>query len=156
MFNLTPWRKESSSRALAPRYEHPLAQMRDEFDALFNRFFGNWPVAFPTDWDQPMSDFDTQETENEIVVRAEAPGFEPDDFDVQVRGDTVVIRAERKQEPQEQQNGGSYFERRRFERSFTVPFGADVDKVEAKYRNGVLELHFPRTPEAQGRRIEVK
>jgi HSP20 family protein len=44
----------------------------------------------------------------------------------------------------------------RLRRTVTLPSGTDAEKVEATYRNGVLELHLPRKPEALGRRVEVK
>jgi HSP20 family protein len=92
-----------------------------------------------------------------VVVRAEAPGFEATDFDVQVSGDVLTIRAEHKEESREGGEGGPAESRYGcFERWVTLPGGTDRDKVEARYRNGVLEVHLPKTPEAQGRRIEVK
>ena len=91
----------------------------------------------------------------EVVVRADAPGFETEDFDIQVSGNQLTIRAEKKQEDKDETNGFSYSERR-LHRSVTLPAGADPDKVEARYRNGVLEVHLPKSPEAQGKRITVK
>jgi len=41
-------------------------------------------------------------------------------------------------------------------REITLPAGVEAERIEATYRNGVLEIHLPRTPEAVGRRIEVK
>jgi HSP20 family protein len=159
MFGLTPWRKETRPRegALTRRREYPVDLMREEFDNLFNRFFGNWPAAFEG-WGWPSAwHLDLEDNGKEWVVRAEAPGFEAQDFDVQVAGDWLTVRAERKQET-EGKEGEAYQERhyRRFERSVALPAGTDKDKVEARYRNGVLEVHLPKTPEAQGKRIEVK
>ena len=48
------------------------------------------------------------------------------------------------------------FEERHFERVITLPSGADPDKVEAKYQNGVLEVHLGKSPEAQRKRISVQ
>jgi HSP20 family protein len=153
MFSLTPNRKErDGNRALAPRADHPFALLRQEFDSLFDRVFGHWP-ALPG-WDVPAWDFGVEDAGNEYVVRAEAPGFEANEIDVQVAGDQLYIRAGHKEESHEgEEQGGN---QRTFERWVTLPGGADLDKVEARYRNGVLEVHLPKTPEAQGRRIQVK
>src|SRR5262245_15210650 len=78
-------RASQPSRLPAQRTEHPLARFRDEMDALFDRFFGRWP-ALP-EWSSGPQQFwgvDVDETDKEVVVRAEAPGFEPQDFDIQV------------------------------------------------------------------------
>jgi HSP20 family protein len=128
--------------------------MRSEFDALFNRFFAPWPSPFEGGW-APFADFglEMDDEEKELVVRVDAPGFEAEDFNVQVSGQWFVIEAERKQEG----NGKNGFRNeRRFQRSVTLPAGVDADKVETRYRNGVLELHLPKTEEAQRRRIQVK
>jgi len=94
-----------------------------------------------------------EEKENEVVLRAEVPGFEMKELDVTVRGDELTILAEHK-EPAK----GEAVERRqaRLERSVTLPSGVEPEKIEATYRNGVLEVHVPRIPEAKPRRIEVK
>jgi HSP20 family protein len=66
----------------------------------------------------------------------------------------LTIHAERKHEEKGKDNRYNYSERR-LHRSVTLPAGVDADKVEARYRNGVLELQFPKSPEAQGKRITV-
>jgi HSP20 family protein len=88
-------------------------------------------------------------------VRAEAPGFDPGDFDIRVVGNTLTIEAERKQEASEEK-GGKFYSQRRLERSVTLPASVDADKVECKYKNGILELHLPRMEQVQPKSIEVK
>jgi HSP20 family molecular chaperone IbpA len=94
-------------------------------------------------------DVNMDETDKEVVVRAEAPGFEPGEFDIDVRGDMLTIRAEHKEtEDQAKEGAARQWGSRRLERSFTLPVTVDPDKVEAHYRNGVLEVHLPRTEQA--------
>jgi HSP20 family protein len=134
------------------REDYPLSRFRDEFDALFDRFFGGSMMG---PWEtQPFWGFDMEEKEKEVSLRFEAPGFEAGDFDVQVSGNTLTVRAERKQEAKDKERP-SYSERR-FQRSVTLPVGTDPTKAEAHYRNGVLELLLPRTEEAQPKRISVQ
>src|SRR5205823_12857255 len=99
-----------------------------------------------------------QESDRDILVRAEAPGFEPKDFDIQVHGNVLTIRAEHRQESEEKQGEGRTWEQHygRMHRSIMLPATVDPEKVEAHYRNGILELRLPRTEEAQRKRIEVK
>lgn len=161
MFSMTPWRKKNGSDggALVPRLESPLAWFRDEFDALFDRFFGRGPLFAERDWPATaLWGLDVEDTDKEVIVRAEAPGFEVADFNVHVSGNLLTIQAERKHESKQEREDYHFAERHfgRFQRSLTLPTGIDPNKVEARYHNGILEMHFGKSPEAQGRRIEVK
>src|SRR5262249_896563 len=98
-------------------------------------------------------DVDMDETDKEVVVRAEEPG----EFDIDVRGDTLTIRAEHKEpEAKEKEGAPRQWGYRRCERSFTLPGAGNTDKDEAEYRNGVVESHLARAEQASRRRIEVK
>jgi HSP20 family protein len=158
MFNLTPWKKSEKRNpgALVERNEFPLNRIRSEFDALFDRFLDRWAAPFGDVWGtQPYWGFDLEDTDKEVVVRADAPGFEPDDFDVQVSGNRLTIQAERKRQAGEKQEDYRS-EERRFQRTVQLPAGVSTDAVEARYRNGVLEVRLPKSPEAQGKRITVQ
>jgi HSP20 family protein len=155
MFNLIPWRKKEKTGVLGAADVHPLSRLRSEFEALFDRFLGAWPAPFANDGGLAWG-LDVRDEGKEYVVRAEAPGIEPGDFDVQVTGNHLVLKAERKHEAKGGAGDNYSFERRSFRRQVVLPGGADPDKVEARYRNGVLEIHLAKHPEAQGKRIEVK
>jgi HSP20 family protein len=139
-----------------PRDLEPFTLMRREFETLFDRVFGRRPLVAAEEWEKPAWGLEVVDEEKEFVVRAEAPGFVPADFDVRVTGDVLTITAEHKEEAKKkgEKNGSRAFAR--LERVVTLPPYAGIDKVEALYRNGVLELHFPRLPEAEGKKIEVK
>jgi HSP20 family protein len=141
MFGLVPWKK--SGNELANRNEHPLNLFRNEFDTLFDRFFGNWP-----DWGG--TGLEADETDTDVTVKMDAPGFEPGDFDIQVSGDTLRVTAERKG-----QEGSGRFERR-LQRAVTLPAAVNADQVEAKYKNGVLELTLPKAEQAKWKKIAVR
>ena len=159
MFNLIPWRKAENAGpgALTSAQASPLNRFRHEFDALFDRFFGLWPSTTDADWWglQPFWGVDVDDKEDKVVVRAEAPGFEANDFDIQVNGNMLTIRAEKKQEVGEKDKGRTFTERR-LHRSVTLPSGTDPDQIEARYRNGIVEVELAKRPEAQARRITVK
>jgi len=143
---------------LMPRSEtRPFALMRREFETLFDRFFGSWPlVDMPKLLDYPVWGLTMKETEKEVLVRAEAPGFEVGDFEVQLTGEVLLIKAAHKPVKGKEGEGKEEVRTAEMERYVTVPSGIDAAKVEAFYRNGVLEIHLPKTVEAAGRRIEVK
>src|SRR5438105_1611577 len=103
MASIIPRKDKDGSRELAPsRFDFPLGQLRNEFEALFDRFFSHWPSLFPEGGTQGFWGLDLNDTGKEIVVRAEAPGFEPNDFEIQITGTTLTIQAERKQESKEE------------------------------------------------------
>jgi HSP20 family protein len=132
---------------LARREEHPFRQLRRSLDTLFDSFWGGFGEEF-----EPLRvwDFDVREGDKEIAVRAEMPGFDEKDLDVQINDNVLTIRA------QEEKKGDGREEYRSFYRSITLPSGIDAEKVQATYHNGVLEMHIPRSAGARPKRIEVK
>jgi len=152
MFSLMPRRRERPSEgALARRDYTPFDLLPREFASLFDRAFPAWP--FGATWEPEPWGFELEEREKEVVLHAEVPGFEANELEVSLRDNILTVRAEHK-EPAE----GEPAKRRlaRLERSVTLPAGTDPEKVEASYRNGVLEVHVPLMPEAKPRKIEVK
>jgi HSP20 family protein len=143
MFGLIP--RKRGSKAVPREEEHPLALMRREFTSLFDRFFGGLPEVFePAAWGMEFEELD-----KEVLLRLEVPGFAAKDLDVKIVGEMLTIRAESTEEKEEAA-------RRVLERTVMLPPGVDPGKVEALYRNGVLEVRLPRKPELLPRKIEVK
>jgi HSP20 family protein len=159
MLNLIPWKRRhqagNDGGSLTRSPDRGLL-LRDKFDSLMNRAWGGLP-AIDDQWFRKGFgwSFDMEERDNAYVVRAEAPGFEAGDFDVDVRGKYLTIRAEHKEEKKEGENGSRY-SYGRFERSATLPPGVDAENVSARYRNGVLELQLPKSAESRGKRITVQ
>jgi HSP20 family protein len=161
MFNRIPWKKRNKEkgRELACRQDHPLARLREELDALFDRFLSRWAEPFGEDLLPDRSwAMDLEDRGDEVVVKAEVPGFEPGDLDVQLSGNLLTVKAEKKEEKKGKEGDGSYAERsyRTFHRTVPLPAGTDPEKIEARYKNGLLEVHVPRTEQARGKRIPVK
>jgi HSP20 family protein len=157
MKSMIPWKRRNEnggSTALAERPRDALTQMRGELDSLFDRFFGDWPTPAGRDWPMMGWGFDVDDKENEIVVRADAPGFEPDDFNVEIVGENLVLEAEHKEE--EKKGNGRHYRHGTLYRRVALPHGVETDKIEARYHNGVLEVHVPKGEEAKGKRITVK
>jgi len=148
MFALNPWREKAK---VAP----PVPYLPEEFKALYDRFFNGWPMLLEPRVEERFWNLEMKETEKEVVVRAEVPGFEMADLDVELRNNLLFIRAEKKHVAEEKDKAREYAERR-YERVLELPLETDPAKVEATYRNGVLEVHLPRTEEAKPLRIPVK
>lgn len=137
---LIPWRRKSVE-------PHEVMTLRDDINRLFDRFF---LAPFDQEWSPTRSwyaDLDMEETEDEVIVRAEVPGIEPRDLDVTVRDGALHIRYERREE---QSNGG--WTQRRYgalTRTVALPSGLDTAAAKATCRHGVLTVRIPRTEEAR-------
>jgi len=152
MFGLMPWTKRTT--ALLPRTEMPFGWIPEEFAPLFNRFFNTLPVMETAEWPYEWG-LTTEEKEKEFVVRMELPGFTPEEVKVELLGERLTVEAEHK-EPAEKPEEKAERAYAHAKRVVTLPPEVEPEKAEATYRNGVVEVHLPRKPEAVGRRIEVK
>jgi HSP20 family protein len=107
-------------------------------------------------WTPPIEAFARA---GQFVVRADLPGLSRDDVQVEVRNDGLLIHGQRSQEREERKEGWYRSERSygSFSRSVPLPEGADPEKAEASFENGVLEIRMPLQEGAtRGRRIEIK
>lgn len=143
-------------------------RMQDEMDRMFGDFYGkrNRPMLGPGHAlarreVAPLfreAFCDVSETEKDVIVTAELPGMEKGDISVNVTGDAIEIRAEKKGEKSEEKEG----EKRQarfysgFYRSFALPSSVEPDKVRATYNNGVLEITLPKSKVSVGRNIKVE
>lgn len=91
-----------------------------------------------------------------VVVRAEAPGFEAGDFDIQVADNRLVLRATKKMETKEGEGTVREYREHECYESVGLPPGIDNAKVAAEYHNGVLIVTLPKTAEGKAQRIPVK
>jgi HSP20 family protein len=143
---------------------HPFANLRREMDRLFDDFeWGSWRLPTPRSlfnveplWRGEMNwgkvpAVDVTDTEKTYEVTAELPGMDEKNVEVKFANGVLTVRGEKKEEKEEKQKDYHLSERRygSFQRSFTVPDGVDADKIEATFKNGVLTVSLPKTPEAQ-------
>jgi HSP20 family protein len=130
-------------------------------DDLFDRFLGDMRQCGPADWFGGPGAFgfalDVAESDKAITVKADLPGIDLKDLDINVVGDTLTICGQKKEEHETEGKHWHRLERRSgtFQRSIRLPGGVDPDKVEARYKDGVLEINLPRTEESRPRRITV-
>lgn len=158
MFGLMPRKRTMAPLARFPRFERLFGWVPEEFENLTKKVFAGLPVIEETaEWPYRY-ELTMEEKEKEVVVRAEMPGFEPAEVKVEVLGERLTIEAEHKEEAEKGEGKEKTTEKTyaHVKRIVTLPTGAEPEKTEATYRNGVLEVHVPRKPEAVGRRIEVK
>lgn len=101
---------------------------------------------------------DILETENELVLKADIPGVDMKDIDVQLENGTLTIKGERKFEREEKNKGFHRLERSygSFVRYFTVPETVDPEHVSAGYEKGVLTVTLPKKEVAKPKAIKVQ
>lgn len=140
---------------LVPYLEFPFsfARMRDEFDRLWDQF-ARWPSLWQGVGRQRC--LEIQDQENAVIVRAEAPGFEADDFDIRVSDHHLLLSASRKVEGKDKEGKTREYREQECYESVMLPPEIDKDKIEAQYRNGILTITLPKTTEGKAKRITVK
>jgi HSP20 family protein len=135
-----------------------LMQMREEMDRLFNQFLGRSDAEEGAlargMWAPPV---DIHETDDAFVLRAELPGFSKDDISIELHDNRLTLRGERKhtQEVKEEQYHRRERAYGRFERAFWLPTTVDAEKVQAGFKDGVLELRIPKSEAAKPKRIAI-
>lgn len=157
--SLLPWTRRSSEPTeggLLSRLEDfpfQLSRMRAEFDRLLEEMAARWPALLEGNgWRWGL---DVEDKDDAVVVRAEAPGFEPGDFDLEISGNRLILRASRKTETQGKE-GEKEVRQQQCYQAVTLPEGIDAEKVEARYHNGVLTVTLPKTAAAKPKRIAVQ
>ncbi len=100
---------------------------------------------------------DVSEREGEVVIKAEIPGVKREDIKVSVKDDMLTISGEKKQEEREEGENWQRVERTyaTFQRVLTLP-SVDNQKVEATYKDGVLEVRLPKKESAKPKEIPIK
>ncbi len=100
---------------------------------------------------------DICETTDRYVLKFDLPEVRPEEVDIHVENQTLVVKGERKAEATDAKAGWHRIERSygRFSRSFTLPNNVDAEKITASAKDGVLRLELPKKAEAQPRKIAV-
>jgi HSP20 family protein len=152
-------RREGWEDQAAPLFGSPFALFRrlsDDMDRLF--FGGGQGVAsFGGVGARFMPTVDVEEREDKILVRADLPGVNPDDFRVDIEDDSLVLQGERRNVREETRGGIRRSERSygSFRRVIPLPPGANLEAADASFENGVLEIEIPVQQQSKARRLEI-
>jgi HSP20 family protein len=150
------------SEGKVERIAHPA--LFSDVDRLFDDFFGRRWLR-PFGWEGPRAEFSTLapsvdviDREDEVLVRAEVPGFKKEDIDISVSGTMLTIKGDMKAEKKEEK--GDYYRceitRGAFSRTLALPAGVDESKAKAAMKDGVLELTLPKLEKARRRHITIE
>ncbi len=131
------------------------------WSALIQSLARDWPGRLGDLSQAPavtMPSVDVTETEEEYCVRAELPGVDKDDVAVELHDGVLELRGEKKSRRDESTERGRLLECSygAFSRRFSLPSDADVDRIHAGFKDGVLEIRIAKQPESKPRQIAVK
>src|SRR4029453_19339810 len=161
-------RREQSANLRAVSPFSLMRRFSEEMDRLFGdvglggslasglgREFGRLADLESSMWLPQVEAF---ERGGKVIVRADLPGLNKDDIDVEITNDAIRIRGERRQEREENEEG--YYRSERsygsFYREIPLPSGVNPEEANASFRNGVLEITMPAPArQSAGRRIEI-
>lgn len=127
----------------------PFSVMRD-FDRLFE--------ATGEPQNRWMPRVDVFDKDNDLVVRTEVAGVDPESIEVTVEGGALTIKGGRSFESEE--NTESYHRKEifegTFERTILLPEGVDPEAITAGSKDGILEISVPKRPEILPRKVTVE
>lgn len=105
----------------------------------------------------PLPAADMFETDKELIVELDVPGFEEKELALEVSDHTLTIKGERLAETEEKRKSYYLHERleKHFERRFVLPPELDTERIDAKFHRGVLEVHVPKIEAVKPRKIEI-
>ncbi|WP_019568554.1 Hsp20/alpha crystallin family protein [Thioalkalivibrio sp. ALMg13-2] len=167
---LKPWnwfkREETASTEVVPARREgadPLMRMHREMDRMFEDFFGSALGMRGGDAAASLllkPSVDIAETRKAYRISVEVPGIDEDAIDLTVDGDDLIISGEKRQETEEDAAGYHRVERAygQFRRILSLPGDADIDAIQARFKNGVLKIDIPRRKDDARpgvRRIEI-
>jgi len=151
---LIPWRPRDSW--WDPLYD--LDNIQKQMNSLFNLSLSRFPEReaglLEGAWNPAMDIYDSKDS---VLVKVDIPGMKKEDIDISVHGNTLIIKGEKRQEREVKEKNYVRTERfyGAFNRAATLPAAVDAGKVQATYKNGVLELVLPKKEDAKPKQIKV-
>jgi HSP20 family protein len=151
------------SKGKLERMPRPFSAFGD-IDRLFDDFIGRRWMR-PAGWERPLAELpefvpsvDVIDREDEVVVRAEVPGYRKEEIEISVGDSTLTIRGETKKEEKEEK--GDYYRceisHGAFSRTLELPARVDEAKAKAAMKDGVLELTLPKVEKSRRRTIAIE
>jgi len=135
----------------------PWREIEDMFDR-YTKAVG-WPrggqeALASSDWSPRV---DIAETEHEFLIKADIPGVDKDHVKVSVDNGVLTLHGERKSEKEEKDTKFHRVERfvGTFTRRFTVPENVGVEGIKAVFKDGILNLHLPKTEKSKPKAIDI-
>ena len=158
-----PWRRKEQKMTESQEGEHPIDLLELDMNRMFDNFFSGFGLAsfgtLENEWATFSPRVDIVDSEKEVKVSVELPGIDEQDIEVSLMRDVLTISGEKRQEKEDR--GKNYHRMERsygaFKRSISLMCDIDEDKVDARFKNGVLTVTLPKSVEGQCRQtIKIK
>ena len=138
-----------------------LQTMHDRMNRFFDESLFRW--GRPAEWWGEASPIGSAsvnlyEDENYIIMKVELPGVKKEDIFLEVKDNTICLKAERKPETEEKEENyhQSEFKYGSFQRSFTLPVSVDADKIKAQHKDGILKVTLPKAESHRAKKIAIQ
>jgi HSP20 family protein len=134
-----------------------VTSFQEEMNRMIDRFLRGWeePGVEVGVWEPPI---DLSESTDKVFVKVEVPGINPKDINISIQENILLLRGEKKEEREEKEK--TYYCRERssgsFSRAIDLPSSVNPDKINAEYKNGVLEITMEKKEAVKPKQIPVK
>lgn len=128
--------------------------LRRQMDEMFDELAGFTRESRPTTWAPAI---ELQDENDHLILRAEIPGVEGKDLNIEVAREAVVIEGEHHYEKRSEERGlfRSEFRYGKFQRTIPLPIPVENDKVKAEFKNGILTLTLPKAEDVRRKIVKV-
>jgi HSP20 family protein len=135
-----------------------LREMQGEMDRLFNRVLGTERAREVENVGLWVPSIETYTKDGKLFIKAELPGVDAKDLDVNITDRELVIKGERRSEKDEKEKDYAYREISygSFERRFLLPEGVKTDELKAKFNNGILEIAVPVPAISKAKKVAIE
>jgi len=133
-------------------------KLRRDMDRLFSRLWDDFGMPHFTRPSRNIPFIDLSETEDDLILKAEIPGLNPEDLDIYITDDILTIKGEMKQELVKEGENYHRMERRyeSFSRSIQLPCRVMIEDVEATHREGILTIIMPKCKPEITQKVKIK
>jgi len=160
MRSLIPWGRSTNQQAPTHYREadqNPFLSLQRDMNRLFDDVFRSFDSRLPAmggfgsleGFGAPWPSVEIADTDKEIRVTAEVPGLEENDIEVLLDGDVLTLRGEKRSETEDKDRHFSERVYGRFERRIPLGIEVEEDRIEARFRNGMLTVVLPKTEQEQ-------
>ena len=163
--DLIPWGRSNNQIPTVFRDDdrNPFLSLHREVNRLFDDVFRGFDGRLPTSASLASINgvwpsVEISETDKEIKVTAEIPGLDEKDIEVLLNDGVLTLKGEKRSETEEKDKQFSEHFYGRFERRIPLGIEVEEDKIEARFKNGVLNIVLPKSAKAQSqvKRIAIK
>ena len=138
--------------------------LNKEFNSVFNDFLKGRDALFAEFDDKDLNKFQPKinlnEKDNEYILTAELPGMDEKEIEIEVKGNSLILKGEKKEKFIEKKEDSQYSEIKygAFSRQIYLPEKVEVEKIEATFKNGLLTINLPKSKKAKvlPKKIKIK